>query len=757
MNEEKNQTKIKKEFHFYKIEKKNLYSFVTKSKYNKNNSINNNINRSQINSNAKPKSQLKEHKNKINNLNIKSIIKKIDLSSLTLRKKSGNKNIINSSFKKQKQNEKIKEKISTAENTLIPLNLSIFKAQKNLHKLCFVKQKKNKILINNSNSKDKNHASINKTDQRNRHKNKRKIEKIKLLKLYMKRNNSNYKKDFNTNYGYNHDGRLISERKELYKLIRNDLTIKNTKNTLLYKSDNNIKKLEQNKRRKLKERKSEDKKKLRRINTELGNLNVYLENILNTKYDLDRNNIKLVKKKQTFNKIKDNQLINNNSKDKNVKINKKNIIKKELKNRESGISDNMQSQNNIIHKEAKPKSNQKSKKENYKKRIPKPILSNSKIILEEIYLNHNYNTAKLNNNIIKYKIPNEGRRQFNTELLNKKLEYINSNTEIENSKNNCFNYIKTNFINNSLINIRGFTFPGIAYNGELKLNQDSYIIQRDINYIKNFNIFGVFDGHGFDGHIISDFLKENLIKKIEENPRLNPLTNLNDIYTQFIRENYKLIREIFKEIDIEILNKEKEIDVNLSGSTCTIIIQIGDNIICANVGDSKAILVYEDNNEKKHENNSQYKIVKLSKNCDPYINNERTRILMNGGKIIQLKNDLNQGVGPLRIYIKGKDIPGLTITRSFGDKLGKSIGVISNPFISEYTLNKSVKYIVIASSGVWQYIDEQDLINIGINHYLINDPDIFCKEIYNKSSELWKQNSGYIDDITLIVIFFTSL
>ena len=142
MNEEKNQTKIKKGFHFYKIEKKNLYSFVTKSKYNKNNSINNNINRSQINSNAKPKSQLKEHKNKLNNLNIKSIIKKIDLSSLTLRKKSGNKNIINSSFKKQKQNEKIKEKISTAENTLIPLNLSIFKAQKNLHKLCLkIKEK----------------------------------------------------------------------------------------------------------------------------------------------------------------------------------------------------------------------------------------------------------------------------------------------------------------------------------------------------------------------------------------------------------------------------------------------------------------------------------------------------------------------------------------------------------------------------------------------------------------------------------------
>ena len=88
----------------------------------------------------------------------------------------------------------------------------------------------------------------------------------------------------------------------------------------------------------MKERKSKDKKKLRRINTELGKLNVYLENILNTKYDLDRNNIKLVKKKQTFNKIKDNQLINNNSKDKNAKINKNNIIKKELKSQKSRMS-----------------------------------------------------------------------------------------------------------------------------------------------------------------------------------------------------------------------------------------------------------------------------------------------------------------------------------------------------------------------------------------------------------------------------------
>ena len=70
---------------------------------------------------------------------------------------------------------------------------------------------------------------------------------------------------------------------------------------------------------------------------------------------------------------------------------------------------------------------------------------------------------------------------------------------------------------------------------------------------------------------------------------------------------------------------------------------------------------------------------------------------MNGGKIIQLKNTFNQELGPLRIFLKDKNIPGLSISRSFGDKIGKSIGVISNPIINEYKLNKDVKFIVIAS------------------------------------------------------------
>ncbi len=40
--------------------------------------------------------------------------------------------------------------------------------------------------------------------------------------------------------------------------------------------------------------------------------------------------------------------------------------------------------------------------------------------------------------------------------------------------------------------------PGKKENGNKKINQDSYIIERSINGILNFNIFGVLDGHGED-------------------------------------------------------------------------------------------------------------------------------------------------------------------------------------------------------------------------------------------------------------------
>ena len=689
MNDYKNIKKSSKEKNSKNKERKHINNKLMNNNNKEKYLFNNKIRNSTTNLKTESKNIKRDYKYKLNHINIKNFIKRIDLLSLSLTKRS----------------KKIQRK-------------NIINKKKHLIELNFDEPKKdyNKI-VNNT------FGSIN--EQKYKNENKRNDKKIKLSKLFIKNfNKDNYNKNF---IKQTKNIRTTSNKKSDKKI---NIYIPKIKNKKLYESDICI-----NKTKKTEESVNKTKKKrFKRNNTDINRLNLNLENINISQNSLNKNNdTKNIIQKR----IKKKKLVLN---DKQMMINISNLKEEIIKNKK---------EINSI---------KKTKKENYKNKIPKPIITAS----YNTYINTNeIITNKNNNNSTKVSISQksyiENKRHFSLDILDNRMDYSIKKTESDYlDENNKKNKIKNYLINNALINIRELSIPGRTKDGQLKLNQDSYIIQRDINYIKNFNIFAIFDGHGFNGNIISEYLKENLINKIGQHPQIKTLKNLEYIYSLFIKDNYKIIREIFFELDNELLNNEKLIDINLSGSTCILLIQIGDNIISANIGDSKAILVYEDINVSNcADEYNKYKSIKLSRDCTPYIETEKMRIIMNGGNVIQLKNSINQENGPLRIYLKGDNIPGLSITRSFGDRIGKKIGMISNPVINEYTLNKSVKFIIIASSGVWNFIKEKEILNFGIKYYLINDPDNFCNIIANKASELWKQNTGNIDDITIIVIFFT--
>jgi serine/threonine protein phosphatase PrpC len=54
------------------------------------------------------------------------------------------------------------------------------------------------------------------------------------------------------------------------------------------------------------------------------------------------------------------------------------------------------------------------------------------------------------------------------------------------------------------------TRTGFVPNKPNKQNQDSMVIVRNFANIKNNWFFGVFDGHGINGHFASDHIKEYL-------------------------------------------------------------------------------------------------------------------------------------------------------------------------------------------------------------------------------------------------------
>ena len=57
-----------------------------------------------------------------------------------------------------------------------------------------------------------------------------------------------------------------------------------------------------------------------------------------------------------------------------------------------------------------------------------------------------------------------------------------------------------------------------------------------------------------------------------------------------------------------------------------------------------------------------------------------------------------------RVWLKEIDIPGLAMSRSFGDDIVKPVGMTCDPEIREIELENQDKFIIMASDGVWEFI-----------------------------------------------------
>lgn len=57
------------------------------------------------------------------------------------------------------------------------------------------------------------------------------------------------------------------------------------------------------------------------------------------------------------------------------------------------------------------------------------------------------------------------------------------------------------------------------------------------------------------------------------------------------------------------------------------------------------------------------------------------------------------------------------MTRSMGDKVAESVGVTWRPEIIEYELSYNDKILILASDGVWEFIDNKEIIKIIAPYY----------------------------------------
>ena len=318
------------------------------------------------------------------------------------------------------------------------------------------------------------------------------------------------------------------------------------------------------------------------------------------------------------------------------------------------------------------------------------------------------------------------------------------------NKANKLNKINSEFSTQTQIKLcKATSVAGRNEDGLRKINQDNYIIERNINGVLNFNIFGVLDGHGINGHLVSEFVSRYIISRIKNHNMIKNLKNPKEIYYKLKANGYEIIANIFVDTDIQIT--KQKFNCEMSGTTCILVIQLEEHIISANAGDSRGIMIFDDSNNN---NLTKTKIYPLSYDCKPENPLERQRIYEHGGIVKQITDENGNELGPYRVWIKGETYPGLAMSRSIGDLEAKTIGVIPNPQIIEYLISRKTKYMIICSDGIWEFISNKEAMEIGNKYYLRNDPLGLCHELTNKSTEIWMKEDTVIDDITAVVVFF---
>ena len=359
-----------------------------------------------------------------------------------------------------------------------------------------------------------------------------------------------------------------------------------------------------------------------------------------------------------------------------------------------------------------------------------PILSNSNSYHQLYSLSTSLVPGEKNNNKSKKIICLRNKNLSSSSYSNSKSKYS--------TRNGNFNIIKKIIKNASICRVG----KNRQYEAE-KINQDNLF---KVNYEDlSLYFYGVCDGHGTYGHLVSNFIKTNLpiilyhnlssiISNIQDNNKNNNDLLYNAIKNSFLQTEYQL-------------NNNSKIDINFSGSTCISLLFCKNQIITANLGDSRAI------KGQYIENNKKWTYEILSKDHKPEDREESLRIKKNNGNIHPYLTEDNEYVGPQRVWTKDKNIPGLAMSRSFGDKIFESVGVISIPNILFFRHKLIDKFIVIASDGLWMYLSNQEVVKIVGKYFEEKNCDQAIEELYNTAKARWEENDDFIDDISIIILF----
>ena len=98
-------------------------------------------------------------------------------------------------------------------------------------------------------------------------------------------------------------------------------------------------------------------------------------------------------------------------------------------------------------------------------------------------------------------------------------------------------------------------------------------------------------------------------------------------------------------------------------------------------------------------------------------------------------------------------MPGLAMSRSLGDVLAHSVGVSSLPEVLDYQIGIDDKFIVIGSDGVFEFLSNEQIMEIVMPFHKINQPEAAANAVVKAAYKRWREEEDVVDDITAVIVF----
>jgi protein phosphatase 1L len=211
-------------------------------------------------------------------------------------------------------------------------------------------------------------------------------------------------------------------------------------------------------------------------------------------------------------------------------------------------------------------------------------------------------------------------------------------------------------------------------------------------------LFGVFDGH--NGLRAAEYVKQYLFDNLLWHPKL-----VDDIKLA--------IAETFQQTDQDYLRSEiNHMDAASTACTCLV---VGDRLLVANIGDSRAVICRGG------------ETVALSIDQTPNRTDERKHIEDAGGFVVE----------------------GLSrVSHAFGARSLKQY-VVADPEIQEYDIEEGVDFLVLATAGLWNVLSNQEAVS---RVESLVDPE---EAVNALTAEAYCRKSA--DNITCVIIRFSHI